>query len=205
MSWETAFDEVQTDFEEFKAREDVEGMHAKWCRAATDFLKVITKTATNKTFSNAEDRALKPTFELRTVAAKPNLLTYEATSNKQRRLMNYHKKLKELATQLTRQKEKTDAGAEITSQSKKQTMQLWKNLCKGADAYRDEPYTKIGITFDDQQIPQQPLIVKAIEVAWRQVELETRKADNRRRQTIADKMRGPQKWGCHCSQSIKNS
>lgn len=191
--WKTEFNKIASDFNASEQEKDVEGMHRAWCEAAVQYLKTHTGTENQRQFKHASRRAEKPTSQMRTIAAKPNPVTFEASNEMQRRLMSYHKRLKELSNQLTRQEQKKAEGNSMSDQAAKHTTRLWHNICESA--VNKTPFTKAGIELKPDEEPKPSKIVKAIEVAWKMLEKEAVNNDNERRKKAADKMKADLRHG----------
>ena len=77
-----------------------------WCTAVVNFLKCITGATSDSKYKDAIRRAYPPDFSVRRVTTRADPASHTATSYRQRKLINVHSRLTEMA----RQKVKHDSG-----------------------------------------------------------------------------------------------
>ena len=101
--WRQEFAKQKCNFDKGSREDDPEEMHQAWTRAAVGYLKRITGTTGSNHHKHAEERANKPTFDTRTVCCKADPLSHEATTHRERRLINFHSRMREMSIKVTRQ------------------------------------------------------------------------------------------------------
>ncbi len=95
--WGQEIAKQKSNFDEGNRNNDPEEMHEAWTRAAVGYLRRITGTTGSTHYKHAGERANKPTFDTRTVCCRPDPLSHEATAHRERRLVHFHSRLREIS------------------------------------------------------------------------------------------------------------
>ena len=101
--WGQEFAKQKSNFDKGNRNNDLEVMHQAWARAAVGYLRRITGATGSVRHKHAEERAIKPTFDARTVCCRPDPLSHEATTHRERRLINFYSRMREMSIKVTRQ------------------------------------------------------------------------------------------------------